>query len=529
MDPGRHTTFEVLAKSRNRAAVPLLAKALRAASADDRALAIRCLASRPDSASHHLLIREFDRLATEPRLVVRSAYLAMPNRLAATLKQVVIHAQAELCENACQMIVLCRDFELFPALVQAAEHRQDLSSSGIGEAIRQLARMLYEELANQPADAENAGRDPAFARRNILVALERSLTRFASHGRRELLEAFLLLAPRGDPTLAKMLRDPRHPCHATLCDLLSASTTSGLIEQLVELLRDTDAPEAVLEIIARRSDGPFVTALLSHMKHPVSLRALHNMKRLCSVAWLEKDREMLLEFDGRAQAIAVELALASSIRAESLFDLLAMFIHSGLAEGRRASCAALKRFNTHDADVLVRQALNDPDGGVRAAAVQQIRQRGFPDAMKLLVECLDSHAVEVRETARATLAEFNYVRYRGMFDLLDELGAQSTGRLVRKVDENALPGLLEDLSSPSISARLRAIEMAVAMDATGDASDQIIALASSENLELRQQAIAALGSCSGPKVEEALELAAGDSHHVVREAAERSLKQVRAT
>ena len=301
-----------------------------------------------------------------------------------------------------------------------------------------------------------------------------------------------------------------------------------MIEQLVELLRDSDAPEAVLEAIARRTDREFIETLLQNMKHPVSLRTLHNMKRLCAVAWLEDGCEMLLEFDGRAQAVAVELAVASRISADSLFRLLAMFAQNGLAEGRRASCAALAGFKTREADELVRASLFDPDAAVQAAALRQLRPRGFPDALKLLVEGLESSAAEVRDAARAALAEFNFVRYRGMFDLLDEPTADSTGKLVRKVDENSICGLLEDLTAPSVSTRLRAIEMAVAMDVTDDVSDQLISLACSENLELRQEAIAALGTCTGPQASKVLELSAQDVHKAVREAAARSLKQFHA-
>jgi HEAT repeat protein len=301
-----------------------------------------------------------------------------------------------------------------------------------------------------------------------------------------------------------------------------------LIEQLVELLRDTDAPEAVLEAIARRTDREFVEALLRKMKHPVSLRTLHNMKRLCAVTWLEGSREMLLEFDGRAQAVAVELAVASRISADSLFRLLEMLAQSGLAEGRRASCAALVSFKTREADELVRRLLSDPDVTVQAAALRQLRPRGFPDALALLVEGLESSAVEVRDAARAALAEFNFPRYRGMFDLLDQSTARSTGKLVRKVDESSICGLQEDLTAPSVSTRLRAIEMAVAMDAADEVSDQLIALAGSENLELRQEAICALGTCTGPQVLETLEFAAQDVHQTVREAAARSLEQFHA-
>ena len=96
------------------------------------------------------------------------------------------------------------------------------------------------------------------------------------------------------------------------------------------------------------------------------------------------------------------------------------------------SCTALARFRNHQADALVRAALDDPDAGVQAAAVRQLRQRGFPDALSLLVSLLESRSIEVRDAARTSLAEFNFIRYRAMFDLLDEKALKSTGVLVQQ-------------------------------------------------------------------------------------------------
>jgi HEAT repeat protein len=151
----------------------------------------------------------------------------------------------------------------------------------------------------------------------------------------------------------------------------------------------------------------------------VSLRVLKNMSRLQSVAWLESARETLLELDGKGQAIAVELAQASGVGRNAVLDIVTMFLRQGAAEGRRASCRALAEFRGADADALVREALDDPDSGVRAAAVAQLRDRQLPDALPTLVALLDAPQSEVRDAARSSLAEFNFVRYRAMFELLD--------------------------------------------------------------------------------------------------------------
>jgi HEAT repeat protein len=247
------------------------------------------------------------------------------------------------------------------------------------------------------------------------------------------------------------------------------------------------------------------------------------MKRMRHVAWLTTHRELLLELDGRAQAVAVDLAVASDINRGELFDFLVCVLADGLAEGRRASCQALAKFEDRKADEVVIAAVSDPDAGVRAAAVRQLRPRKLPDALQRLVGLLDSPSVEVRDAARSSLAEFNFVRYRAMFDLLDDGAARTTGMLVQKVDYSARQKLVEELTSPSLSSRLRGIEMAVAMAATDDVEPQLIELAVHENVEVRKEAINALGYCTGSNAVEILKAATGDANPSVAESARQSL------
>jgi HEAT repeat protein len=202
---------------------------------------------------------------------------------------------------------------------------------------------------------------------------------------------------------------------------------------------------------------------------------------------------------------------------------LVLLVREGLAEGRRAACQALSEFDGPQADMLILAALDDPDAAVQAAAVRQMRPRRVPEALKVLVGFLDSPSLEVRDAARSSLAEFNFVRYRAMFDLLDENAIKTTGLLVHKVDDKAVDGLLEELTSPSVSSRLRGIDMAVAMQATQDVCGQLVELAKHENVSVRKEALAALAYCTGPAVVEVLELAVHDKNHSIAETAQQSL------
>jgi HEAT repeat protein len=528
---GLKKTGEVLSATRNRAVLPTLAAALASSCAEVRADVIRAIVRRHDIDSHRILLQHFDQLHENERSILRRAHRAMPHHMTRALKAAVLGGDAKLCKQACDLIALSRDFDMFPVLVEAAESRTQPAAADATTALLQLATVLDTELAawsGEHVSGKHHGRDPSFVRRHMLAALERSLANYSRHECRELIDAFLLLAPSENTLLHKILADPWHPCHKPVAATLTESTTHGTVVRLVRLLRDTDAPDSVLQAIASRTDPEFIHALFAELKPPMPLRVVHNMKRLGTVTWLEDHAPLLLELSGRDQATAIELAAASSISSDALFGLIELMMEKGLTEARRASCRALAKFDGPEAIKLVVRALDDPDVGVRAAAIRQLRPRGVPDALKTLVSMLDNRSMEIRDAVRNSLSEFNFARYRSMFDLLDESEARTTGVLVRKVDAAARTGLIEELTSASVTTRLRGIEMAVAMEAAQDVCEHLVELARNENASLRLEAIAALGGCMGGKAENAIRIALDDPHPSVRDAALEALARMSA-
>jgi hypothetical protein len=506
--------------------VPVVVAGLHSTDAHVRTAVIRAALRRHDVATHTELIRHFADLNEADQATLCETHRHMSHHAGPVLRKAVLEDDPALCPNACEIIRRAGDFELFATLVKAAEDKRHHHSADVLHALAGLTDRLHQEFAEWAAGARSDRHDPSFTRHPVLNALERSLTRYTQHRRVEILDAFLLLAPVDNATFLKILRDPNHACHAAMVEALTVSEDPGVIGRLVELLRDTEAPPAALKVIACRTDRQFLTILLHEIKRPAPIRVLHNMRRLQKVAWLESHRQILLDLDGRAQAVAVELATASDINATSISDLLALLLRDGLAEGRRAACHALARFQNEKTNSLILAALKDPDAAVQAAAVRQLRARKIPDALKLLVDGLDAPSAEVRDAARSSLAEFNFVRYRAMFDLLDDDAARSTGRLVHKVDQSSIHKLMEGLSSPSLSARLRAIEMAIAMAATDDVQPQLSELAHHENVAVRKEAVTALGLTHRPESEKSLEIATHDPNGSVAEAARRSLAQL---
>ncbi|HEX4414162.1 MAG TPA: HEAT repeat domain-containing protein [Lacipirellulaceae bacterium] len=523
-----NTTADVLATSRNRAVLSLLLAGMKSSDPVVRSAALRAAIRRRDAATHLQLIRHYSALDEADQIVVCDAHRAVPHHAAPTLKSAILEGDEADCATACDIVVKSGDFEMLRTLLRAAENKRHRHLPELFAAITGLVDVLFQDLALWASGVRTPGaHDSSFTRHLVLNALEQSLSQYALHQRREILDAFLLLAPVDNSIFLRILGDSRHPCHAATVQTLSTSQDSAIMARLVDLLRDTDAPRAALEIIAARNDVQFVNLLLHELRHPVPIRVLHNVKQLRHIAWADSSGDLLLELDGRAQAVAVELAAASGISRESLFNLLTRMMQGGLAEGRRMTCRALAQFQSERANALVRAALHDPDAGVQAAAARQIRSRSLPDSLKQLVRLLDSPSAEVRDAARSSLAEFNFVRYRAMFDLLSDEAAHTTGVLVHKVDTTANQKLAEDLNSPSISTRLRGIEMAVAMAAADDMESQLIALTQHENAALRKDAILALAHCTRPECESVLEAASRDHNGTIADAARHSLSQRR--
>jgi HEAT repeat protein len=526
MTTGIQKTWNVLARTRNRAAVRVLAAAMVSPNAEVRTGALRALSRRSDPESLDQVLKHYGHFQEQERAVLAEALRDTPRWLTVALGDAVHHRDAARCQNACQVAILCRDYDLIPRLVTAAEDRNHPHGGQVAAALLRLANLLHQELRDKQRD--QGRRDPFFARRQVLTALEQSLGRYGKHKRLEIVESYLLLVPPANPTLHRILQDAHHPCHAQVVASLSSSAVTGILELLLELIRDTQAPASVLNVIARRTDRKFLDLLLRTAGEPVSLRVLQNMSRLSRVDWLQSEREVLPELDGHAQAAAVEMAGAANIARDDQFDLLVMLLRRGKAEGRRASCGALADFHRPQAVPLVLAALQDPDRGVQAAAARQLRRRHVPHALERLVEMLNSPAAEVRDAARASLSEFNFARYQASFDLLDNDSRQTAGRLAFQVDATAKPRLAHLLASPSISARQRAIEMIVAMGAEDAMGDQLQAALIDANVAVRAAAAVALARSSHADVIPALEKAAADEHRSVREAAEQSLTELRA-
>ncbi|MCS7305679.1 MAG: HEAT repeat domain-containing protein [Thermoguttaceae bacterium] len=548
MASGLEATFQYLARTDNPVAVELLDAALDCPYGPVRQLALAALLAKPNRAIHRRLfarLGEFD-----------SACKAILAKRADRLVSVVSEIFSQVCQHshknsgldcrkkqeehatiksatldktlrqdflqACEAVREFCLYEALPGLIQAVEAApEDLAVIGAGTVL-ELTKAFYGELSA----GQNSARDVKTLRTRLTEALQAAASSYSRHRRRELLEAFLILAKPQDPLLRRILHDRRDSVHEELVRLLAESTEGGVIRLLLGFLEDPLAPQAALEVLAQRTDARFVQIWAHQAGYPPPEVWRETLSRVRRVAWAEPAHPLWSQLDGQAQAGAIGLLVATKIDRCQLLEILEYLLHHGQPEGRRTAAAALAELAGAKADLLVVRLLQDADPYVQAEAIRQLRRRNISEALSKLVHLVDSAEPVVRQALQEAMPEFTCKNFLRTFEQLPEELRQTAGYLVRKIDSDSLPLLVAEMQSLSPLRRRRAVEVASAMGAIAELEPQIVLLLQDEDHRVRIAAARALADSRSQPTWKALHDALFDRSLLVQEEAEKSLQKI---
>lgn len=438
------------------------------------------------------------------------------------LREALLDGDDRLFAAAHEFVEASGDYDLVPTLVMVAERtcgeRADAAVTLTLSLVDQLGRWLAAE--REPV----LGRDPETIRFCVLESLERSVERYRQHRRAELLEAFVVLAGPDSNTLRHILDSPYHPCHQSIVQSLTSGVSSNILRLLTTMFAYREAPAAVRHVIAKRTDQPFIDALLAMPLDSKNSLLHRNLARTKSLACCEANPAILAQLTDEQQATAMRLLVASGASDDRKLSLAELLMRHGPLEGRVAACEALRTIAGQRGNQLALQALEDPAGEVQAAAVRQLRERRIPGALNKLLELIDSPNEEVSAAARDALWEFTFENYVTRFDLLDDEARRSMGARVARVDQASISRLRGELGSAVRRSRLRAVEMTAAMGLLPQLADALIERLQDEDHVVRVAAADALQHCTADDVRTALLAAIDDRSVAVQTAARNSLR-----
>lgn len=518
--PGLATTFDLLANTGNEAANAVLVTALDASQREVRDLALTALLARRNAAAELNVLRRWADMSVRWKQQIADR----PGWLSAAIRTALVNREPKLYECGCAAAIFTRDYDSIPVLAAAASDRSNPYAGQAAAATLELAELLAEELAS-PRDYR-IRRDPQLQRNHVLATLERAATNLDEHGRRELLEAFLLLANRENAGLKRILQSPSDRGFLPLVDLLATSSRPGIERLLLSYLDDPHAPLAALQIIGRRGDISFLRHLVKRIGAEPSLTIRANLRRIESIPWISGNVSLLDAMREAEQPGVVHLAVLSSAPRHHSLEVVSYILKHGKVAGRRIAAQALTEFAGPEGNELAVRLLEDDDAQVRAAAARQLRERNVPGAVQRLLALLDSpHEVE-REAAQAGLIEFTFDRFSANFDQLTPQARETAGALVRRVDSQAIDRIRAELDQPARSRRKRALELAVALKTVAQLQEPIKALLKDDDQYLRIDAIRTLATVDNPFTRQALRDALLDSQPLVQQAAETALKEL---
>ncbi len=517
MSSGLDITFRLLAKTDNDSAMAVLLAALDSPYVEIQDAALEAILRRRNLAGHREVLRRVPTIPQRWRLIITRSRGQMIH----AMREAVLGNDQQMCYNACQVAIWTGDYELIPALLVSLETAEGAKADLAVETLMCLVERLCGQLAESEQSEQGNWRA---THRYVLENLEASVGRFGRHKRREVIEAFLMLASRDNALLRRILDNPYHGAFLVIVDLLSKSQHPAIVQLLLSFMEDPSAPSAAISITANRSDVQFIRHFLRCIAGELSPAMLQNLRRIESIAWLKTGGAILGQLDEQTQQAAIRLATTTGVPRSVAFGVIEYLLLYGKPAARQQAAKALAKFSGAEANALCLRTLDDPDPQVQANLVGQLRRRGIPGVLPRLVELLDSPHAVVRRAARESLADFNFKRFLGAFDVLDDQMRETTGKLIKRIDPKTIPMLRDELRSAARGRRLRALAIARCLEAVEQLEEQIVELLSDDDHMVRAEAAALLAQSKTPTSRAALEEALYDRSETVQNAARSSLE-----
>jgi len=514
-------TFEHLATTENEAASGVLIAALDHSDRSVAEGAFQAVLRRKSAQALEEVVRRWHTLSDRWKQMAAQR----PGVLTSALRTAFHSTDEQLMRNAADAAVSLADYELGALFAQSVSDRLPLRRRIACQAVLNLAESLYDELHGEQRVSPGR-RDPHRVREFMVGSLEVPVTSYREHRFREILEAFLLLAPRESATLRHLLQDAQEPSHEPLCDQLLRSTRPGVMRLLLATLDDPHAPLAPLRIVGRRCDVGFFRQLCRKIVEDHSPHLETNLARIDSLAWTNDPKLTLLDSLGEAeQPGAVLMVARTRIPPDEKLHVLEHLLAHGQPLGRQAAARAMFDAYGKKADWLVLSLITNTCPLVQAEAAQRVRLYDIPDGVSMLVDLLDSPHDEVQAAAREALSEFKLPRFLQSFDSLSESARYSTGNLVKRVDPNAVDELRAELAVPGRVRRLRALQVVGVLGFAPKLVSVLQELCNDEAPPVRLEAIRLLGKCDGPEVRRMLRQLLADQSPAIQQAAEQSLQE----
>jgi HEAT repeat protein len=517
-------TFDLLATAKSLAAVDLLLAALdsKRSAIQDRAVA--ALLRRAATRCQTEVIRRLPELSPTARHYLEE----QGPRLSGTLRQCLLHGDTQLRTNALTIVSTMECYDQIGTLLTILEQRDDPFQGPACQTFVELVNRLYEQIhATNGRKPSDRPRNLPQARQAVLTALEAACNRYADLAfPREVVESILILGEPDSNAVRKAFLQSTPACREMAGTLVMTSKHPGVMRLLMEFMGQNYPNPKAFEAFENRIDAEFVCHVLRSFPKRLTENQQKNFKQLIRVAWISDE---LLPLEAIPSGLHESLSgfiQAIGINIDDKIEIQKWILLNGSMPGRQAATQILETISPESVRGILFGSLDSENEDVQAWATSQLRSQGVPEAIRLLIERLDSPLPAVREAAREELGSFDLSMVLNLFEHLDRNLCSRVGALMRKIDPKCAQKLMEELNQPIRRRRIRAARAAEALGFAPDVENGLLAMLSDGDSIVRRVAAELLVCVPSPEVIVGLTALVQDSSPRVRDAAERSLAEI---
>jgi len=511
---GPALTFRLLAESRNTAADEVLYRVLDEPDTRIRQAAAEVVLRRRRPGGEARVIEKLHTFDQPWVDGIEPHFVHMDHAIRACL----LGSSREGRRNAAQAILRGLGFHLSPLLVNCLlEGRGDVQRLA-GETLGALTHR-YTEICRDPSrlPAWRKAHDLPADKQHLYASLDRALKHYRRHRQAEVIEWLLELTGGRAAEVIRTVVDPRHPAHEDALGVLRTSRHPDVAAWVLGMLQMRKSPAtALLQVLLRRTDLPFVEQLCDSIGALADPKLQSRLRRLKQVLWLRVDHETFGKLTDPQRAGAVVFMMQTGMSTPAKMDVLTFLLSEGEVAARRAAAGALVQVSGLDATRLLIRCLRDPLEPIQLLAAKAIIQRGIPKLESYLAPLLDSPFESVREAAREGLGHHDFQKYLKAYDQLTPDNRAKAGQLMAKIDPRSSDRLKAEMHSEDSKRRMRAVKIAKMLEMSPQLETELIDLTRDSSSMIRSYAVSALEGVVSHEAAQALGAAMSDTDARVR-------------
>lgn len=502
----RSTTWEILQKSRNVAAVATLTTGLSSQNAALRHLSLKALLARDEEAARRAIVVNWENL-DEGDIELLRAKCELFVEVTRTLLVEGSLSEKRSALSAIAELDLSRAIEPVLEIVVNSRH-----------ALNQPATDCLFEMCERWGRLARIGQDVPSIRTPLLDKLNFKLALFHEHKNTRIVDAWLRLAHWDDSLQRGMLSGPKKGAYRSVLKRLQESSQPEILQLLAGYLWRSTTPASILSILAERREPALafeMAAMLDAQTLPMALRRLRDLPPLECLKNLEIE-SLEISFD-----IEKKLWLMLAASSDDLRRVLSAALRLsqfGSAEARQTAAEMLRRCRRPDLETLVPAIQSATTGGGSSPSLAEL--------MKGIAGWLKSPSTALEKAAREFLRDFT------LENLLDHARhwptqmCKAMAEIVAVSEINLNESLSRELQCSSPKRRMAALKITEILGCTDKVTEWLMPLLNDPRLDVRVRVIDLLSALGHESLESLIPQLLCDASTDIQDAANRAIRRL---